>query len=149
VKHDVLRAFLTRHIPDANAVQMLMTVAFLARTLDDLADEKTGTGSHAVPDVMAYMLLDLQTNPFYAANSALFGPLLVALSVMWADTDNWKRQHEQLAMRGYIWRDGVDLLLVQVCVLLFGPTTARGVLNAWYSLTVSPDSETFTEWKAS
>lgn len=148
---DELDQFLSSAFPaDPDAARFLADVTRLVRIVDDIADGDEADPHGGMAKIMEFTLLRFPTNPFYQRWVSALAPLLVSLHVVWAETEHTKTHpSEQRRMWGYIWRDGIELMLYHVAVLVGGVDLARIVLKAFVELEHGVDTESFADWESS
>lgn len=147
---EALDRYIQTVIPNTDAAAMLSTMSRLVRLVDDVADGDAAHPQEAMAEIMELALIRLPSNPFYATNAGTFAPMLVTIHAIWSQTDDMKTsEHQNRIAWGYIWRDGIDMMLYHVALLVGGVAHAMRVVSEFRDLSLQPGSETIQEWEQS
>jgi len=123
---------------DMDALAFLRGIASVMHTWDDLIDKDREIEDEEINAAFWFALVELPTNPFYAANAEMLRPIVVQSIVNWRAATAMERaatceQYNDLKITFIIRSTYIDLVVMAACIL-GGPDWAAKVapdLRRW------------------
>lgn len=134
-------------VPNKDAADMVCIVSRLVRHADWSADHDTANPQLEMSRAMAMALVELPSNPFYAAHMAQLAPLLSTIFVVWQASDFfatdpvWQRR-----MWAFGARDFISLFLFHTANLVGGHECAANAVRRFVIRSVDGSTESFDDW---
>lgn len=144
-----LDTLIQRLVPDPDAARMVCVVSRMVRHADNCADRENEPPTLSMSCAMNCALVELPSNPFYAAHISSLGPLLSTIFVVWDASEVFRFSPvQQRRAWAFAWRDLIDVVLFHTVNLVAGHNAAVFAVNEFVTLTIDGAAETFTAWEA-
>lgn len=129
----------------ADFLEMMISVSQCA---DDLADnDKIINRGDTVVLVLHNCLVDLLNNAFYRPYADWLRPIISSVIIMWGGSNVWESSKYPIDKHwAYVYRDGIEMLVHQVALLLGGLEHAQNVALDCHEFFAIQDPETYAEW---
>ena len=134
---------------DANAIKLGLDIIAVTQLADDFVDgDKDFDKSACMVKLLHIALVDIPINPFYAVSRQWITPLISSAILAWEQSNRLEqcKSDTELAF-AFVYRDLLDLVIVQMALLLGGYEHARKVQQDIYTYVHTPKEQSFAEWK--
>ena len=135
-----------------DAVRLYQTLAYATQTADDIVDEPLSVAQSAAMMTRLWAaLVDLPSNPFWAAHYARLSPLVLAGVYGWEASNEWQRSADETSRAfGYVRREAMEPMITYIAHMIGGPDWAMTVereVHQFYHVDHG-DGETLATWSS-
>lgn len=101
------------------AVKYVLDILYAGHLWDDLIDKDVERTDADINQAFRVALGDIPTNPFYQANQAHLGPLMMSAAMLWLDSVKLEKGNDNHKMAAFVMRNAL-MNIAHYCMLLVG-----------------------------